>query len=66
VRGETIFSPWLKNDVQLTATLDLLLGIRILGGKPGSQARLDDWQSGMIAQAQSLPRSNFAGLQGAL
>ncbi len=64
VRGETIFSPWLKNDFQLAATLDFLLGIRAMGKERVAQARLEDWQS--VAQAPARTPSNFAGLDGEL
>ena len=45
VRGRAIFSPWLKNQVQVAATLDLLLGVHRIPGQRQSKAHLEDWQS---------------------
>jgi hypothetical protein len=67
VRGELILSPWLKNDFQVAATLDVLLGVKHLRRRgAGSTARLEDHQSAMIARGSGLPSSPFYGLSGGI
>jgi hypothetical protein len=66
VRGEAIFSPWLKNDFQVAATLDLLLGIKHLGRDAAAQARLQDHQPGLLASSAPRARSPFRGLGGGI
>ncbi len=63
VRGETIFSPWLTNDVRLAATLDLLLGIRASKGPAPS---LEDHQALLAVRNEPVRRSEFVGLDGAI
>lgn len=66
VRGETIFSPWLKNDLRVSATLDVLLGIRLMRRQDAANARLDDLQPGLLAAARAGRQSPFAGLGGGI
>lgn len=64
-RGETIFSPWLKNDFQVAATLDVLLGIKALGPR-ASQARLEEWQPAVLAAANPRRSPSLPGLSGGI
>jgi len=71
LHGEYIFSPWLKNNIQLAATLDFLLGGRI--GRPGSKAdkaaassSLRELQAGLLHRDTDPRTSNFVGLTGGL
>lgn len=63
-RGETIFSPWLKNDWRVSVTLDLLLGIKHLGPSAVEQARIDDWQPARLAAGAGTGRAPLPGLGG--
>jgi hypothetical protein len=69
--GRAVFSPWLENQLQVAATLDLLLGVRripALGQGTGS-ARLEDWQPALLV-ATKLPQAQggdfAAGLVGGI
>jgi len=71
LHGEYIFSPWLKNNIQLAATLDFLLGGRI--GRPGGRAdtmaansSVRELQAGLLVRDTDPRTSNFVGLTGGL
>lgn len=67
VRAEYIFTPFLQNNLQVSATLDLLLGVR-LHKTPDGQA-LEDLQPAMLANAgRALPlnRKTLPGLDGGM
>jgi len=66
VRGETIFSPWLKNDFQIAATLDVLLGVRAVRRDAAAAARLETLQPGLLATAAAGRESPFRGLGGGI
>ncbi|MEE2828751.1 MAG: hypothetical protein VX498_06165, partial [Myxococcota bacterium] len=61
-----IFSPWLKGNIQVAATLDFLLGARVFREKDGDAAMLDRWQPALLAWQQGLPEQGFSGLTGGL
>ena len=67
-RGEYIFTPFLKNNFQVSATLDFLLGVRI-HDRGQASASLRDRQGAMLAGAgRALPGMgrNLAGLDGGI
>ena len=66
VSGRAVFSPWLENQVQVTATLDFLLGVRRLQGRPqpAGSARLEDWQSAMMVASTLLQTAKPPGAAG--
>ena len=66
IRGETIFSPWLKDNFQVAATLDVLLGIKHLGRDAAAAARLEDWQPGLLASSTGGRDNPFRGLGGGI
>ena len=63
-RGETIFSPWLKNDWRISATLDLLLGIKHLGPAAREEARVDAFQPARLVGGAASGREPLPGLGG--
>ncbi len=67
VRAEYIFTPFLQNNLQVSATLDLLLGVRIHKGAGG--VALDELQPAMLAssgRALPLNRKTLPGLDGGM
>lgn len=71
VTGEYIFSPWIRNNVRVTATLDFLLGGHlskqgeaVLAG--AASASVDRLQAGLLSTQLDPRTSNFSGLTGGL
>jgi len=46
--GQALFSPWLKNQFSVSASLDLLLGAHVRAGYEGAAARLGDWEPALM------------------
>lgn len=67
VRGEYIFTPFLDNNFQVAATLDLLLGVRVF--KQPNAVALEELQPAMLTNAgRALPlnRKTLPGLDGGM
>ena len=69
VSTDVVFSPWLNNHVQITASLDFLLGVRIhkegTSARPAT-ARLSDWEPALMGISRDFAAAPwdraFAGL----
>jgi len=59
--GQALFSPWLKNQFSVSASLDLLLGAHIRPGNKAGAARLGDWEPALV-QAAALQGDQFRAL----